>query len=50
MSADGQELLEALLERADAALYDAKFAGRNRVARADRPSVEGALSNIFRVA
>ena len=50
VSAGGQESLEALLERADAALYDAKIAGRNRVARADRLSLEGAISNIFRVA
>jgi diguanylate cyclase (GGDEF)-like protein len=44
------ETLDALLECSDAALYEAKAEGRNRIKRANqRPSAEG-LSNVFRVA
>jgi diguanylate cyclase (GGDEF)-like protein len=49
-SVDAQESLEALLEYADGALYDAKIAGRNCVARAGRRNPEGPISNVFRVA
>ncbi len=49
-SLDAKEQLDALLEYADRALYDAKAEGRNRVKRAELPHPDGVRSNIFRVA
>jgi diguanylate cyclase (GGDEF)-like protein len=49
-SATATETVDELLERADAALYKAKSAGRNCVKRAAMPVSNGPSSNIFRVA
>jgi diguanylate cyclase (GGDEF)-like protein len=49
-SANAEQTLEALLERSDLALYDAKAEGRNRIKRAEQPGPEDQVSNVFRVA
>jgi PleD family two-component response regulator len=45
-----EQMLEALLEYSDAALYVAKADGRNRIKRADQSTPARGLSNIVRVA
>jgi diguanylate cyclase (GGDEF)-like protein len=49
MSATAQAALSALLEDADVALYRAKAAGRNRIARSEKPDPNGG-STVIRVA
>ena len=49
-SSSGKETLGLLLEQSDAALYDAKADGRNRVKRAARPAPEDRSSPVIRVA
>jgi diguanylate cyclase (GGDEF)-like protein len=50
MSEASQETLDALLEMSDAALYEAKAEGRNRIKRAAQDTPAGGASNVFRVA
>ena len=50
VSETATETLDALLELADAALYQAKADGRNRVRRAKQDALVGGASNVFRVA
>jgi len=50
VSETATETLDALLELADAALYQAKGDGRNRVRRAKQDAPVGGASNVFRVA
>jgi diguanylate cyclase (GGDEF)-like protein len=50
VSVKSEQMLEALLEYSDVALYVAKAEGRNRIKRADQPTPERGLSNVFRVA
>jgi diguanylate cyclase (GGDEF)-like protein len=49
-SATSAETLEVLLEYSDAALYEAKAEGRNRIKRANQDGPSGSASNVFRVA
>jgi diguanylate cyclase (GGDEF)-like protein len=49
-SVNGNRTLDAALADADAALYSAKAAGRNRVKRASEPRAEGTSPIIIRVA
>jgi diguanylate cyclase (GGDEF)-like protein len=50
VSVKSEQMLEALLEYSDVALYVAKADGRNRIKRADQPAPARGLSNVFRVA
>jgi diguanylate cyclase (GGDEF)-like protein len=50
VSLNTEQTLTALLEDADAALYCAKFEGRNRVRRAEHAQAEDASSVVIRVA
>jgi diguanylate cyclase (GGDEF)-like protein len=50
MNVNAEQTLDALLESSDAALYDAKTEGRNRIKRAGQPKAERGVSNVFRVA
>jgi len=50
VSVKSELTLEQLLEYSDAALYVAKADGRNRIKRAEQPTLEGGSSNVFRVA
>jgi diguanylate cyclase (GGDEF)-like protein len=50
VSETSEETLDCLLGYADAALYDAKAEGRNRIKRANRAEPVDGVSNVFRVA
>jgi diguanylate cyclase (GGDEF)-like protein len=50
VTVEAQETLETQLEYSDAALYDAKTEGRNRIKRAEQATQLNAVSNVFRVA
>ena len=47
---DAKEALDVLLEHSDAALYEAKSEGRNRIKRAVEATAADERSNVFRVA
>jgi diguanylate cyclase (GGDEF)-like protein len=47
---DASDTLDTLLEQADAALYNAKFDGRNRVKRASQAIAQKTVSTVIRVA
>ena len=50
VSTNAEQTLEMLLEYSDAALYEAKTEGRNRIERAEQPTPDNGSSNVFRVA